>query len=207
MNNKRFVVVLMSACLALLAQPAAAKGFNYNYIEGGYRNIDGDSIEGDGGEVGFSFGATDYIHIVGRYSHLSIDDLEDASRVDVDLDEFKIGFGGNYTVMDKVDLVLDVLFVDEELSGKVVKKNFVNKSRIDESNTGYEAIFYARVRALKKLEMTPHIAYRDVGSDSDTGFGLGVVYKFYKKLSVRFRGTSFSDDNATNLFVGIRADL
>ena len=207
MNNKRLVVVLMSACLALLAQPAAAKGFNYNYIEGGYRNIDGDSIEGDGGEVGFSFGATDYIHIIGRYSHLSIDELEDASKVDVDLDEFKIGFGGNYPVMDKVDLVLDAFFVDEELTGKLRKKDFVNKTRINKSHTGYEATFYARVQALKKLEMTPHVVYRDVGDNSDTGFGLGLVYKVYKKIHLRVRATRFSDDNATNLFLGVRANM
>ncbi len=208
MNNKRLVAVLMSVCLAFLAQPAAAaKGFNYNYVEGGYRDIDGDSIGGNGFEAGFSFGAMEYLHIIGRYSHLSIDDLEDASRVDLDVDEFKIGFGGNYPIMDKVDLALDAFFVDEEITGKVRKKNFVNKTRINESNTGYEAIFYARVQALKKLEMTPHVVYRDVGDNSDTGFGLGLVYNFYKKLSLRVRGTRFSDDNATNLFLGMRADM
>jgi len=198
----------MSVCLACLAQPAAAaKGFNYNYVEGGYRDIDGDSIGGDGFEAGFTFGAMEYLHIIGRYSHLSIDDLEDASKVDLDLDEFKIGFGGNYPIMDKVDLALDAFFVDEEITGKVRKKDFVNKTRINESNTGYEAIFYARVQALKKLEMTPHVVYRDVGDNSDTGFGLGLVYKVYKKFSLRVRATRFSDDNATNLFLGLRANM
>ncbi len=58
MNNKRLLVVVASACLALLAQPAmAAKGFKYTYMEGGYRNLDADSIEADGFEVGFSFAA------------------------------------------------------------------------------------------------------------------------------------------------------
>ena len=115
--------------------------------------------------------------------------------------------------MDKVDLVLDAVYVDDELTGKarVDGNGFVPgtgpKSRVNSNSEGYEATFYARVRAMKKLEMTPHVVYRDVGSESDTGFGLGLVYKVYKKISVRVRATRFSDDSTTNLFLGMRADL
>ena len=214
MNNKRLLAVLASVCLAMLAQPAmAAKGFNYTYMEGGYRNVDADSIEGDGFEVGFSFGATDYIHIIGRYTRLFVDDLENATSVDLDLDEFKIGFGGNYPILDKVDLVLDAVYVDEQLTGKAGindgtwVQGTAPKVRVNDKNEGYEATFSARIQALKKLEMTPHVSYRDVGSNSGTGFGLGLVYNFYKKFSLRVRGTHFSDDSATNLFLGIRVNM
>jgi len=207
MNNKRFLVVLASACLVLLAQSAAAKGFSYTYMEGGYRNIDADSVEADGFEAGFSFGAMEYLHILGRYSRLWVDDVDGLSSVDLDIDEFKIGFGGNYPILDRVDLVLDAFYVDEQITGKARPKGASFKTRINDKEEGYEAIFSARVQALKKLEMTPHVAYRDVGSDSDTGFGLGLVYNFYKKFSLRFRGTHFSDDSATNLFVGMRVDM
>jgi len=213
MNNKRFLVVLASACLALLAQSAAAKGFSYTYMEGGYRNLDADSIEADGFEAGFSFGAMEYLHILGRYSRLWVDDIDGTSSSDLDIDEFKIGFGGHYPILDKVDLVLDAVYVDEQITGKAKVHNddYVRgkepKVRVNDKEEGYEAIFSARVQALKKLEMTPHVVYRDVGSDSDTGFGLGLVYKFHKKFSLRFRGTSFSDDSATNLFVGMRVDM
>ncbi len=216
MNNKRFMAVLISAGLVLLVPPAmAAKGFNYTYMEGGYRNLDADSIEADGFEAGFSFGATDYIHIVGRYSRLFVDDIDGASDADdLDLDEFKIGFGGNYPVMDKVDLVLDAVYVDEQTTGKARLDNDGQnvdgtgpKVNINDKDEGYEATFYARVQAMKKLEMTPHVIYRDVGSDSGTGFGLGLVYNFYKKFSLRVRGTHFSDDSATNLFLGVRLNM
>ena len=207
MNNKRFLVVLASACLALLAQSAAAKGFSYTYMEGGYRNIDADSLEADGFEAGFSFGAMEYLHILGRYSRLFVDDVDGLSSVDLDIDEFKIGFGGNYPILDKVDLVLDAVYVDEQITGDARKGDNSFKSNINDKEEGYEATFSARVQALKKLEMTPHVVYRDVGSDSDTGFGLGLVYNFYKKFSLRFRGTHFSDDSATNLFVGMRVDM
>jgi hypothetical protein len=216
MNNKRLMAVLTSACLVLLVQPTmAAKGFNYTYMEGGYRNLDADSIEGDGFEAGFSFGATDYIHIIGQYSRLFVDDIDGASNADdLDLDEFKIGFGGNYPVMDKVDLVLDAVYVDEQTTGKARLDDDgqnVNgtgpKVNINDKDEGYEATFSARIQALKKLEVTPHVSYRDVGSESGTGFGLGLVYNFYKKFSLRVRGTHFSDDSATNLFLGVRLNM
>ena len=215
MNNKRFMAVLTSACLVLLVPPTvAAKGFNYTYMEGGYRNLDADSIEADGFEAGFSFGATDYIHIIGRYSRLFVDDIDGTSYNDLDIDEFKIGFGGNYSVMDKVDLVLNAVYVDEQTTGKARFDNDGQnvdgtgpKVNVNDKDEGYEATFYARVQAMKKLEMTPHVIYRDVGSDSGTGFGLGLIYNFHKKFSVRVRGTRFSDDNATNLFLGMRVEM
>ena len=207
MNSKRLLAVLASASLVLLAQSVAAKGFSYTYLEGGYRNIDADSIEGDGFEAGFSFGAMEYLHIVGRFSRLWVDDVDGLSSEDIDIDEFKIGFGGNYPILDRVDLVLDAVYVDEQITGDARKGDNSFKSNINDKEEGYEATFSARVQALKKLEMTPHVVYRDVGSDSDTGFGLGLVYNFYKKFSLRFRGTHFSDDSATNLFVGMRVDM
>ena len=207
MNHKRLLAVLASVCLALLAQSVAAKGFNYTYMEGGYRNVDADSIEADGFEAGFSFGAMKYMHILGRYSRLFVDDLDGASSVDVDIDEFKIGFGGNYPIFDRVDLVLDAVYVDREYTGDARVNGNSFKTNINENDDGYEATFYARIQAMKKLEMTPHVTYEDVGSESDTGFGLGLIYKFHKKFSLRVRGTHFSDDSATNLFVGMRIDM
>ena len=216
MNNKRLLAVLTSACLILLVQPTmAAKGFNYTYMEGGYRNLDADSIEGDGFDAGFSFGATKYIHILGSYSRLFVDDIDGASNTDdLDLDEFKIGFGGHYPILDRVDLVLDAVYVDEQLTGKArLDNDGLNvdgtgpKVNINDKDEGYEATFSARIQAMKKLEMTPHVSYREVGSESGTGFGLGLVYNFYKKFSLRLRGTHFSDDSATNLFLGVRLNM
>lgn len=219
MNNKRLLAILASACLVMLAQSAmAAKGFSYTYMEGGYRNVDADSIDADGFEASFSFGAMKYLHILGSYSRLYVDDVHDVDGVraessDLDIDEFKIGFGGHYPVLDNVDLVLDAVYVDDEITGKARLNDgtwvagTAPKTRINETDEGYEASFSARIQALKKLEMTPHVTYRDVGSDSDTGFGLGLVYNFHKKFSLRIKGTHFSDDSATDLFLGIRVNM
>ncbi|MDX2455983.1 MAG: hypothetical protein QNL87_00590, partial [Gammaproteobacteria bacterium] len=118
-----------------------------------------------------------------------------------------IGFGGHYPILDRVDLVLDAVYVDEQITGKARVKGTSFKTRANEKEEGYEATFSARIRALKKLEMTPHVTYRDVSSDSDTGFGLGLVYNFHKKFSLRVKGTHFSDDSATDLMLGIRLDM
>jgi len=213
MNHKRFLAVMTSACLALLAQSVAAKGFNYTYMEGGYRNVDADSIEADGFDAGFSFGAMKYMHILGSYSRLWVDNIDGASSTNLDIDEFKIGFGGHYPILDRVDLVLDAVYVDEQITGKakidgdLLENGQQIKTRINDKEEGYEVTFSARIQALKQLEMTPHVTYRDVSSNSDTGFGLGLVYNFYKKFSLRVKGTHFSDDSTTDLLLGVRLDM
>ena len=204
MNNKRLQAIAASACLALCASSVSAGGFKYTYGELGYRNIDSDLMEGDGVRASFSFGATDYIHIVGDYSRIWIDDMDGASSVDIDLDEFKIGFGGHYPVTDKIDIVGQVAYVDQEFSGDAVPSGLDFKTNINDSEEGYEVVMYGRVLASKKFELTPHVAHREVGSESDTGYGLGLVYQLNRKFALRVRGTHFSDESTTNLFAGVR---
>ncbi|MGB5305925.1 MAG: hypothetical protein WBO57_06760, partial [Gammaproteobacteria bacterium] len=179
-------------------------GFDYTFAEIGYRNIDGDSVKGDGVRASFSFGVTKYFHVVGDYSRLWIDDLDGASKVDVDLDEFKIGGGGHYPITDKIDVVGQVTYVDDEYNGDAVPDILGSKTNIKDSEEGYEATLFGRVQATKTLELTPHVVHRDVGSESETGFGLGLVYKLQKKIVIRIRGTHFSDESTTNLFAGLR---
>jgi hypothetical protein len=203
MNHKRMLALSLGVLLAVTSSFASAKGFKYSFAEFGYRNIDADSLEADGFRASFSFGATDYVQVIGDYSRLFVDDMDGASEVDVDVDEYKIGIGGHYSVSDKIDIVGQIAYVDDEITGKALIDGDDLKSNINESEDGYEATFFGRVQATKKLELTPHVVHRDVG-DSDTGFGLGMVYKLKKKFAVRLRGTHFSDDSATNLFIGLR---
>jgi hypothetical protein len=204
MANKYFLGIAAAASLAMFSQVSTAGGFDYTFAEGGYRNIDGDNYSGDGAQVGLSFGATDYLHIVATYSRLWVDDIDGASDVDIDVDEFTIGFGSHYSFTDKFDLAGTVVYVDDEYTGKARPDNLGYKTNINESEEGYEATVYGRIQVLEKLEMTPHVVYRDV-EDSETGFGLGLVYDLSKKFAIRARATSFSGDNdTTNLFLGLR---
>jgi hypothetical protein len=216
MNNKGFFTVAVLACLAMLAQSAnAAKGFSYSYGEFGYQNVEAVSGDGDGFKIGFSFGATDYVNVLGEYNRLfGIDDIEElggiknSTNADVDRDEFKIGLGGHYPLTDSLDLTLSAMYVDQEFSGKwTIPAVAPLKTNLTNSEEGYEAQFGARVQLFKKFEMTPHLVHRDVGDDSNTGGGIGLVYNFHKDFSLRFQGTFFSDDSESNMFAGIRLDL
>ena len=216
MNNKRFYAVAVLACLAMLSQSAnAAKGFKYSYGEFGYQHVKANSGDGDGFLIGFSFGATDYINVIGEYNRLfGIDDIEElggfknSTNVDVDRDEFKIGLGGHYPLTDSIDLTLSALYVDQEFSGKwTIPPVAPLKTNLSESEEGYEAQFGARIKLFNKFEMTPHVVHREIGDNSNTGGGLGIVYKFYKKFSVRVKGTFYSDDSESNAFAGVRLDL
>jgi hypothetical protein len=206
MTNKYFLGIAAAASLATFSQMTAAAGFNYTFAEAGYRNIDSDSVDGDGFRVSLSYAATDYLHIVGDYSRLWVDDIDGTSDADVDIDEYKIGFGSHYSITDKIDLAGTITYVDDEYTGNATPYGLGYKTNINEKEEGYEATIYGRIQALKKLEMTPHVVHRDVG-DSDTGFGIGLVYDLTKKFAVRFRATRFSDDNATNLFLGLRLNM
>ena len=222
MNNKRFYAAAVLACLAMLAQSAnAAKGFKYSYGEFGYQNVKAVTGDGGGFRAAFSFGATDYVNIIGEYNRLfGTDDVDNlggqkfSTNEDIDRDEFKIGFGVHYPVMDNMDLTFTTVYVDQEYRGDWVipignRRDGMTpiKTNVNTSEEGYEARFGARVKAFKKFEFTPHVVHKEVGNDSNTGGGLGVVYKFYKKFSVRAMGTFYSDDSESEMFAGVRLDL
>ena len=206
MTKKYFLGIAAAASLATFSQSTAAAGFNYTFAEAGYRNVDADSGSGDGVRVSFSYGATDYVHVVGEYTRLWIDDIDDASSVDIDLDEFQIGFGGHYSITKKIDLVGTITYVDDEYTGDARPDDLDYKTNINDSEEGYEAKVYGRIQALKKLEMTPHVIHREV-ADSETGFGIGMVYDLSSKFAIRFEGTHYSDDSTTDLFLGVRLNM
>lgn len=216
MNNKRFYAVAVLAALAMLTQSAnAAKGFKYSYGEFGYQNVDAVTGDGDGFLIGFSFGATDYVNVIGEYNRLiGIDDIDklghfkNPERVNVDRDEFKIGLGVHYPLTDSLDMTFTAAYVDQEYSGKwSIPSVAPLKTNVSESEEGYEVELGARVKLFKKFEMNPHITHREIGNNSNSGGGLGLVYKFYKKFSVHAKGTFYSDDSESNAFLGVRLDL
>jgi hypothetical protein len=206
MNNKGLLAI--AACLAMLSQAAiAAKGFSYSYIDGGYQGVRADSVDADGVAFDLSFGATDHFMVLAGYSHLWQDKAEGFSSVDVQIDQFTIGGGGHYSITDRIDLVGSIVYVNEQSTGKAKYPGETSKSRINGTREGYRAEFSGRIRAMDKLELTPLVAYRDVGDYSGTGFGLDAIYKLDKDWSVLGNATYFNDDSATNLFLGVRFDM
>ena len=206
MTKKYILGIAAAASLATFSQLTAAAGFNYSFAEAGYRYVDADSGSGDGFKVKLSYGATDHFHVVGEYTRLWIDDIDDASSVDIDLDEFQLGFGGHFSLTDKIDLVGTLTYVDDEYTGNARPDGLGYKVNINDKEEGYEARVYGRIQALKKLEMTPHVVHREV-ADSETGFGIGMVYDLTRAFAIRFEGTHYSDDSTTDLFLGLRLNM
>ena len=219
MNNKRFNAVAVMACLAMLAQSAyAAKGFKYSYGEFGYAGVKSVAGDGDGFTAAFSYGATDYINVLGSYSrYFGTDDVDKldgekfSTSEDIDRDEFKIGFGVHYPLLDNLDLTFTAQYVDQEFTGDwvipLLPGGTPTKTNVNTYEEGYETEIGARIKVFKKAELTPHIVHREVGDTSNTGGGLGLVYNFYKKVSLRIKGTFYSDDSESDLFAGLRLNL
>lgn len=208
MNIKGLMAMLAAATMVVLPQASsAAKGFSYTYVDAGYRGIYADSIDADGVQFNLSVGMFDHFFALASYGRLWQDKATGFDDVDVDIDEFKIGGGGHWSLTDNFDLVGSIVYVRDNFTGKAIPPGETSKSRIKGNNEGFEAAASGRWQAMDKLELTPLIVYRDVGSQSDTGFGADVIYNFHKKWSFRGNATYFSDDSATNLFLGVRLDM
>jgi hypothetical protein len=191
--KNRLIVTLGCALLLVVSQ---ARGFDYSYAEVGYTNINSDPEDASGATTELSIAAGDYVHIKGGYSRLWVNSVKGSNKDNIDIDSFRIGMGGNYTIHEKIDLTGTVSYVDNENTGDN-----------NNSDRGYEAEFGARVQALKQLEMTPSIVRVHMDNYEDTGYSLGLVYALNRKWALRTRVRRFNDDDVTDFFAGVRLNF
>lgn len=199
MKKTRLVAVATGVVLAAATQLAtAADGPEYTYAELGYVNTNGDDVDGDGFDANISFGATDLIFLKFGYRR----DWLDVTGVtgDVDANTFLIGAGAHYTVMDQLDLVGSLSYVDIEYSS-------ITPSQGDD---GYEASIGVRSMVTKELELNAFAALVTTGNlvnndDDDTVYSLGAVYKLNKDFSLV--GNFDHGEEVDNYGVGIRLGL
>jgi hypothetical protein len=183
----------------------AAKGLTYTYGEIGYTNIDSDDVDADGATARISFGATDYLHVKLEYSHFNDAEVTRRSAsgkqdLDVDIDRFLAGLGGNYTVLEKAG-VLDAL----DVFGTLSYYNAENSGDSNNSDRGYQVDGGIRALLTKKFELNAAVTYLDIDNfDGETGFGGGVVYRFYKRFSATGNIRHFSEEDTTEIFAGLR---
>jgi len=197
MNNKRLLLVVACIWLGMVAQPANAKGLNYTYAEIGPAYADADHVDGFGVTAAVSYAAMDFVHVKLAYSRffLDVDDLSTpGTELDVDLDRFLIGVGGNYSVTEKIDVLATVSYIDAEFSGDIPS----------ESDDGYQIDAGIRALVTKKLELNATGTSLHIDGDTDSGFGAGAVYKLKKKLSLTGNGRYLSDDDELEFFAGLR---
>jgi hypothetical protein len=194
--RKQLIATFGCVLLIAASQVTSARGFDYSYAELGYTKFNSDPYDASGATTELSIAAGDHMHIKAGYSRLWVDSVKGSNKDNINIDSFRIGMGGNYTVHKKVDLTGTVSYVDNELT----------KDR-NNSDRGYEAEFGARVQALKTLEMTPTVVYEHIDNFHDTGYSLGLVYALNRKWSLRTRVRRFSDDDVTDVFAGVRLNF
>ncbi|MDH3981079.1 MAG: hypothetical protein OEU91_11275 [Gammaproteobacteria bacterium] len=191
MKNKQLAAIVIGTLFAAVTQLAIAKGPNYTYAEIGYINLDGDNVEGNGGGVNISYGATDHIFVKMGYAHFNLD------TPDADADRFQIGLGGHMEVAKDIDVLGALSYVDIEFSNGVPVSG----------DDGYLAEIGVRGMVNKKFELNATVSQLDVGGGSDTGFGIGAVGKIAKKFWLTGGYRQFQDDDEGELFLGVRLKL
>jgi hypothetical protein len=137
------------------------------------------------------------MHIRLGYSRYWVDNVKGTSNDSIDIDAFRLGAGGNFSVLDKLDLIGRGTWIYHGKSGDS-----------NNADIGYEVEAGARWEPIKKLELTPSVYYYDNDDfEADIGYGLGVLYNFHKKYSFRLRTRFFNDDDVRDIFAGIRYDF
>jgi hypothetical protein len=207
-NRNRLLAILTCTALGFCHSTASiGRGLEYSYGEAGYTYLDSDFVDGDGATARISFGATDYVHLKGEYTHFfSANKINSGFFGDktqnVNIDRFVLGMGGNFTVLEKASWVedLDVLgtlsYYDAEYSG--------NSNNADR---GYQIDAGVRALISRPFELNATVTRLHIDNFKEFGYGAGAVYKFYKKYSLVGNVRHFSEDDTTEAFVGVRLDF
>ena len=174
-----------------LAAPAYSDGLNYTYVEGGYIATDIDDLDVDGDGLGIAgsaaIGSNWFVH--GAYGNQDFD-------AGVDLDQLEVGIGGHMPLMDQVDLVGTLSYINAEIDTPF--------GNVDDD--GFGASVGLRGRIAPQVELEGSISYVDFdeGGD-DTAFNVDGRYYFTENFAVG-AGASFSDD-ATTWTLGARFEF
>ena len=196
MAINRLFAVLVCTGLGMFPLLAGAKGLNYSYGEIGYSKINSDPVDAQGATVKLSYAALDFIHVKFDYSRLWVDTVQGTGDDDIDIDRFVFGAGGNYSLFDNFDILGTASWISNENSGDN-----------NNSDRGYQGEFGIRALVMKPLELNARVIHVDTDAMDDTGFGAGVVYKFYKKFAFSVDARYFNDDEVTDVFAGVRLNF
>lgn len=188
--------VVAGALAALIAGPALADGFSYNYIEGEFidteiEDVDpGVDLDGEGFAVGgaVEFGPT--LHGFG-----SIRDVDYEQGVNVD--SLTLGLGFNHVLAPALDLVAG-------LSYERIKLNLAGLGSEKEEGFGLNAGL--RGRAGNNLELFAGLKYVDFGDDlDDTTIRIGGRYYVNRNFAL---GLDYSEnDDGDTWTVALRYDF
>ena len=179
--------------LGLICLPfvAAAEGFDYTYLEGGYVSTELDlgpiDVDGDGLGVRGAYAFADE-----WYAFAGLADQE--FDFDVDGTQLQFGVGWHNSLSDTVDMLAEASYVSVDLDSAFASAD----------EDGFGLGVGVRAHAWENVELEAGIAYVDL-DDSDTSVNLDGRYYLTEMVAVGL-GLSFSDD-ATGWTLGFRAEF
>jgi Ax21 family sulfation-dependent quorum factor len=198
-------VLAIALVAALPFAASAADGLSYNYVEGGYvaTNIDNDNddIDADGLGVNASVALSPNFHAFGGFTAQESDrfDFLD-SRVETDVNQWRVGLGYNLAVAANTDLVARAAYEKFEIDDVTV--GGVNYD-IDDGDDGYSVEVGVRSALTRNLEGYALAGYQDFGGNADDFYGrLGAQVKFNPNWGLS--GEVKLADGGSEWFVGPR---
>lgn len=177
-------VLLTLAC----SVSAAAKDFDYSYIQLGYGNVEYDdvNVDGDGFGLSGSYSINEDFHVFGGYEAAGLD-------FGVDATSLAAGIGWHTSLSPAVDLVASVSYQYVELDAP-------GFGSVDDNGLGLGVGL--RFAASDLLELNAGINYVDFSdSGGDTGFGVGGLYSFTDAFALGL-GANWSDDASSYTLAG-----
>ena len=181
--KRSLIALALVAMLPLSAQ--ASDQLSYTYVEADYVNVDSDA-DGFGVRGAFEFGDSGFYGLAG-YNTLEVD------GINIDVDNFEIGFGYAHGLTDRMDLIAEAAYLNTDVQyfGDV---------------DGYRASIGLRGAFSDKFEGLVKANYVD-GDDFDGDFSgtLGAQYKFTQTWGLV--GEVEFADNVETYTVGVRASF
>ncbi len=184
---------LVASMLVLSPFTVMADEPSYNYVEGGYYQLDLDDAEFKGYQLRGSLAFSENLY--GRLGYWAADDTFTVfnTNIDVDLSElsaglgFKTPVGANTTVHTYADLVQSRIDVEGN----------------DDSETDYRLGFGLRSNVAESVELFSDITWTDYDVDNETALQVGGVFHINNAFGITV-SAGLNDENDKNYTVGAR---
>lgn len=201
--KRSLIALALAATLPFAA--SAANGLNYNYIEGGYvaTNLDSNDgdIDADGVGVNASIALSPNFHVFGSFNTQESDAFDFlGSRVETDVNQWRVGVGYNAPIANHTDLVARAAYEKFEADDVTVDGQ---RYDINDGDDGYSVEVGVRSALTANLEGYAFAGYEDYGNDADDFYGrLGAQIKFNPNWGIS--GDVKFADGDTQWFIGPR---
>ncbi|MDH4108925.1 MAG: outer membrane beta-barrel protein [Gammaproteobacteria bacterium] len=180
---KRYLLLVV---LAAASVPAAAQGFNYNFVEATYGQLDFDdlNVDGDFFGVGGSLAINENFHGIAAYESADLD-------FGVDATSWNIGVGFNTPISPVIDVVAQLTYESVEVS--------LGSAEADDDGLGLAVGLRANVS--EAVELNFGVKYVDLDdSGDDTALGAAFLMDLTDNFAIGLNGSWGDDASAYGIF-------